>query len=154
MLRKQGFDSKVVCYEDETHEFNENTLPVPSRYKTHFLKLINHLKDYRITDEDIVVYSEIVPDNLAKANNVVRYLLNRPRYLTGQGIEYGDNDYLVSYSYSIDSNLPQLFILNDDRMYFYPLDFSSKENLVSIYYGKGMNPEIRDPHIIALIKTF
>ena len=154
IIRQNGFNSKVLCYEDEIEGSNEYVLPIPTRYNSHLIKLGNKFRDYEINDEDIVIYSEIISDNPLRAKNVVRYLLNRPSYITGHAVEYGQNDYLVSYSLSVDSNLPQMFILNDDRAYFYPIDFCDKEDLVCIYYGKVIDPEIRDVQLKDLISTF
>jgi hypothetical protein len=151
MIRQCGYDSKVICYEDEMANYD---LLMPNRYKYHTLKLTSEFSCYQLGEQDIVIYSDTISDNPLNAKNVVRYLLNRPTYITGKGIEYGDRDYLVSYSLAIDPNLSQLFILNDDREYFYPCDFNEKESIVCIYYGKIIDKEIHDPAIVALIKTF
>ncbi|PZU96198.1 MAG: hypothetical protein DCE90_10695 [Pseudanabaena sp.] len=128
---------------------------MPARYKEHIIEMDDKFNcHFQLQDEDIVIYPETISDNPLKAKNVVRYLLNRPIYLTGQAIQYGDTDYLTAYSLRVDSNLPQLFILNDDREYFYPLDFCEKENTVCIYYGKVIDPEIQNPELLSLINTF
>jgi hypothetical protein len=128
---------------------------MPARYKEHTIKLDGKSDDkFELKDDDIVIYPETISDNPLKASNIVRYLLNRPMYLSGEAIEYGSRDYLIAYSLRVDCNLPQLFILNDDREYFYPIDFHDKQSLVSIYYGKVIDPEIRDPDLQALINTF
>lgn len=151
MIRQCGYDSKVICYEDERADYDVLT---PTQYKHHTLKLTSEFSCYQLGEQDIVIYSDTISDNPLNAKNVVRYLLNRPTYITGKGIDYGDRDYPVSYSLGIDPNLPQLFILNDDREYFYPRDFTEKESIVCIYYGKIIDKEIHDPAITALIKTF
>jgi hypothetical protein len=151
IIRQCGYDSKVICYENERADYD---LLMPTRYKHHTLKLTSEFSCYQLGEQDIVIYPDTISDNPLDAKNVVRYLLNRPAYITGKGIDYGDRDYLVSYSLLVDSNLPQLFILNDDREYFYPHDFNEKESVVCIYHGKIIDKEIRDPAIIALIKTF
>ena len=118
LIRKHGHTSKVICYEKEREDYD--TL-MPARYKENndvFFTIIGELND-----DDIVIYPETISDNPLNSKNVVRYLLNRPMYLSGESIEYGSRDYLMAYSLRVDSNLPQLFILNDDREYFYPIDF-------------------------------
>jgi hypothetical protein len=152
MIRQCGYDSKVICYEEELAEYYD--LLMPTRYKHHTLKLSSEFSCNQLDEQDIVIYPDPVSDNPLNAKNVVRYLLNRPAYFTAKVIDYGDRDYLVSYSLPIDSNLPQLFILNDDREYFHPYDFNEKESVVCIYNGKILDQEIHDPAIIALIKTF
>jgi hypothetical protein len=154
MIRRQGFTSQVLCYEEEAENSTEYILPIPSRYSKHRIQLGEDFCNYRIRDEDIVIYSEIISDNPLQAKNVVRYLLNRPSYITGHSVNYGRNDYLVSYSLLVDSNLPQMFILKDDRTYFYPQNFYDKDDLVCIYYGKVTDPNIRDPKLKSLINKF
>jgi hypothetical protein len=152
LIRKHGHKSKVICYEQEREDYD--TL-MPARYKEHTIKLDSKFdNEFELDDDDIVIYPETISDNPLKALNVVRYLLNRPMYLSGKGIEYGIRDYLVAYSLRVDSNLPQLFILNDDREYFYPIDFHDKQSLVCIYYGKVIDPAIRDQNLQDLINTF
>jgi hypothetical protein len=152
LIREQGYSSKVICYEGNRRDYD---LLLPTRYKQHTIAIDDDFNgDFPLGNEDIVIYPETISGNPLKAKNVVRYLLNRPMYLTGRPIQYQDNDYLVAYSLRIDSNMPQLFILNDDRDYFYPTDFHGKESLVCIYYGKVTDPVIRDPELKALINTF
>jgi|GEM_PF-2681617 len=148
-IRQLGYSSKVVCYEKDT--VDSESL-IPAVYKDHIVNIFDC--QFQINEQDIVVYPDIIPDNPLKAKNIVRYLLNRPIYLSGEAIQYQDKDYLVAYSLRVDPNLPQLFILNDDREYFYPLDFHKKDSLVCIYYGKVIDPEIRNPELQALIDTF
>ena len=154
MIRRQGFSSLVLCYEEETKNSTEYVLPIPSRYSKYRIQLGSNFCNYRIRDEYIVIYSEIISDNPLQAKNVVRYLLNRPSYITGHSVNYGRNDYLISYSLLVDSNLPQMFILNDDRTYFHPRNFYEKDDLVCIYYGKVIDPNIRDPKLKSLINKF
>lgn len=152
LIRKHGYTSKIICYEIGRADYD---LLMPARYKEHIIEMDDKFNcHFQLQDEDIVIYPETISDNPLKAKNVVRYLLNRPIYLTGQAIQYGDTDYLTAYSLRVDSNLPQLFILNDDREYFYPLDFCEKENTVCIYYGKVIDPEIQNPELLSLINTF
>lgn len=148
LIRAQGYLSKVICYESNRDDYDAL---MPTRYQNHTIKID---EDFHFGAQDIIVYPETISDNPLKAKNVVRYLLNRPMYLTGKKIDYDDSDYLVSYSLRIDSSLPQLFILNDDREYFSPLDFSKKEDLVCLYYGKTEDPEIRDKELRLLINQF
>lgn len=48
--------------------------------------------------EPIVVYPEIVTGNPVSARTVVRYILNRPGYLTGRGMNEGRDDLRFYYS--------------------------------------------------------
>jgi hypothetical protein len=48
---------------------------------------------------DIVIYPEIIAGNPLNAERVVRYLLNRPGYFTGVGVEaYGDGDFFIHFA--------------------------------------------------------
>src|SRR5439155_5957130 len=48
---------------------------------------------------DIVIYPEVVAGNPLKAKQVVRYLLNKPGYFTGVGMEtYGTDDFYVHFA--------------------------------------------------------
>lgn len=55
---------------------------------------------------DIVIYPEIIPGNPLHARNVVRYLLNKPGFFTGQGMEtYGQDDFFIHFA---EEFLPRL----------------------------------------------
>jgi len=48
---------------------------------------------------DIVIYPEVVAGNPLNAKRVVRYLLNKPGYFTGVGMEtYGSGDFFVHFA--------------------------------------------------------
>jgi len=48
---------------------------------------------------DIVIYPEVVSGNPLNAKQVVRYLLNKPGYFTGVGMEtYGNGDFFVHFA--------------------------------------------------------
>ena len=152
LIRMQGYSSKVICYESNIE--NDDFL-TPLKYKDHTIAIDDVFNGhFQFDEQDIVVYPETISGNPLRAKNVVRYLLNRPIYITGKEVQYEDSDYLVSYSLRVDENLPQLFILNDDRDCFYPLSYQYKENLVCIYYGKIIDPEIKNPEVQALINKF
>ena len=70
----------------------------------------------RISDDDIVLYPETVAGNPMVAKKVVRYLMNRPWKLSGRGVDYGESDFLVSYSALVDPALPNLLIMNDEPL--------------------------------------
>jgi hypothetical protein len=103
----------------------------------HKSRVTNNLNE--VADKnDIVIYPEIVIGNPLQGNIVVRYLLNHPTRLGGNG-KYGKDDILVTY----DTRwLPyadnQLLIISVVEDFFY------NENLERIiekcvYVGKGKN---------------
>jgi hypothetical protein len=108
-----------------------------------YVPFIYYLDEARpaFSPDDIVIYPEIIPDNPLAARRVARFLLNRPWFINGKGIDYGDSDYLFAYSGLIDAWLPQLFLLVDDREKFLPHRGKSEKHGVSVYFGKS-KPEI------------
>lgn len=151
LIQRTGHRARVVCYEMGKGAFSKRDLP--SRYRPFTMSTEEFLGN-RVGPGDIVVYPDIVSGNPLNAPNLVRYLLNRPWYLTGQPVHYGPTDYLVAYSTSIDRHLPQLFLLNDDREYFFPLPYAEKDNLVSIYHGKGFSGQSLSRELKRLVATF
>lgn len=91
-----------------------------------------------IEPEDIVIYPEHVKGNPLKARNVVRYLLNKPYFIFGYGIDYSPTDYLMSFSQLISKTLPYLYVLIDERPFFEEIRKNNpkKQSTVSIYFGK------------------
>ncbi len=64
--------------------------------------------------EPIVVYPEVVSGNPYAGNVVVRYLLNIPGFINGDGV-FGDNDVLFAYTQGL--RLPQM---DDENVLFLP----------------------------------
>lgn len=58
--------------------------------------ILNFTAPYKIEDDDIVVYPEVVPGNPLNAKRVVRYILNVPGKLGGDK-EFDHNEILVAY---------------------------------------------------------
>jgi CDP-4-dehydro-6-deoxyglucose reductase, E1 len=139
LLRDIGFEVLLICYD---HHNKDMTL-LPERYRKIYLRTGEDFFPKDVRKNDIVVYPEIFSDNPLQAQNVVRYLLNRPYVLTGEPIFYGPTDMVISYSSWVDKHAFCLFLLNDDRHLFYPADISEKDNLALLYFGK--NPNITLP---------
>ena len=125
--------AKTICHEQYTEQLEEK---IPLRYKNSTLYEKHNFDKSQIKDDDIVVYSDVISGNPLEAKRVVRYLLNRPYYLLSQGVEYGDSDFLMAYSQIVDENLPQLFILNDDRHLYGGTPSAEKQDQLAIYFGK------------------
>jgi O-antigen biosynthesis protein len=59
-------------------------------------KLISALS---MLNRSIVIYPEVTPGNPLRAKHVVRYLLNKPGFFTGIGMEsYGTDDYFIHFA--------------------------------------------------------
>jgi hypothetical protein len=53
----------------------------------------------QLLDRSMVIYPEVIANNPLRASNVVRYLLNKPGFFTGIGVEsYGDRDYFLHFA--------------------------------------------------------
>lgn len=102
----------------------------PINYK----KLIN--KNKVIERDDIVVYPDMVKGNPLNAKRVARYLMAKPYILNGEGVEKGESDFLFSFSYAVDRNLPQLNTLLPELKKLAKYKVDNKNKKVVIYYGK------------------
>jgi CDP-4-dehydro-6-deoxyglucose reductase, E1 len=149
LLQEMGVDTLIVCYDHKV----QNLARLPERYRDSFYRFGIDFSPNDIRENDIVIYPEVIPNNPLKANNVVRYLLNRPYVLTAEPINYSSTDLVISYSSWVDKHAFPLFLLNDDRHLFYPADIAQKENLVLLYFGK--KPNIKLPsRIQEFIQSF
>lgn len=96
-----------------------------------------------IYDTDVVVYDESELGNPLKAKQVVRYLLNIPWIKKGVKLRYSDCDYLVAHSMIIDSTIPQLYLMLDEKDLISKLRSSSKDNYGCFYFGKFTKKSIQ-----------
>jgi len=104
----------------------------------------DHLQD------GIVVYPEIISDNPLRSPRVVRWLLNRPGYITGQQINFMPDDYVVTFSSIIDPTKPVFQISTPLHELFNPHFLPAKTEQL-YYVGKG-DPSQRVP-TMELFKT-
>jgi hypothetical protein len=80
-LNQVGIDSRVLCFENKRGD----QIPKTLLSRTIFLKQ----QPLRIHHDDVMIYSEAISGNPLSARKVVRFLENRPYYLTRKGVEYG-----------------------------------------------------------------
>lgn len=128
-LCKMGHPAKVVI-SDGVQEH-----PIPSKYDDLYI-FKEHMP--QLNSNDIVVYTDTVSGNPLGAKNVVRYMMNKPMVLTGEEIKFSGTDFLLAYSYLIDRDLPQLYLLKDDEDLISSVrnkSCKSKDD-VAIYFGK------------------
>ena len=86
-------------------------------------------------DDAIVVYPEIVGGNPLKADRVVRWMLNRPGYVNGEGMGESPDDLLVAYTSSVDPTVPTLFLPVVDPTVYFPKDVPGSGSVV--WVGKN-----------------
>ncbi len=135
-LLKNGIETRFVCCDDNPTSYGGIN-------PEHFF-LYNNCK-FELTDDDIALYTDVVNDNPLNAKRIIRWLCNKPYVLTGDGINYGDNELVISYSTIINSRLPQLFVLVDERKLFESIKHNTKKDnkSVCVYFGKVHERELR-----------
>ncbi len=87
----------------------------------------------------VVVYPEIVTGNLLGVDRVVRWLLNRPGTFTGNAMDAGPHDLVVSFSPQVSAEYPLLNVPLVDPTQFFPKDVPGKGGL--LWIGKGVLPD-------------
>ncbi len=108
---------------------------IPEKYKKQIV--INLDNSFEIKDDDICIYTDVISGNPLHAKRVVRFLLNRPYNLTGEGIDYGPSDYIMAYSGLVSKTLQKCFILRDEVALFNQLRCNQHDkSKVVLYFGK------------------
>lgn len=134
-LNNNNIPSKILCLNTmESLQF------IPEKFQPCTVFLENNNKQFHISENDIVIYPEIITDNPLNAQKVVRFMLNRSGFLGGGRVNYGDADFLLAYSNLVNEHLPQLFFMVDEVDLFSELrearGKSGPTEKVSIYFGK------------------
>jgi hypothetical protein len=99
-----------------------------------FIAPQDYLKD------SVVIYPETIANNPLNAQKVVRYLLNKDGLLKGKKIEWGNNDFALSYSKDFRSDCDILSYAICDTSIFYDMGLERVYN--SFYIGKGQGPQL------------
>jgi len=110
--------------------------------------------EFKIGDA-IVIYPEIISGNPLPAKYVVRYMLNREAYLSGQSMGAGENDFILSYSRAFLRGHHTLFIPAIDLSIFRCKGiYDRSQNM--FWIGKGRIRDQKDiPHdSIQITKTW
>jgi hypothetical protein len=100
-------------------------------------KYYSLIRDYNKSSVDcVVVYPEAITNNPLESSMVARYLMAKPYILNGAGIEYGEDDFIFSYSNSINADLDQYNLINPFLLELTKYKCKKKKGKISIYYGK------------------
>ena len=131
-LNDLGYNAKNLCFDPYIENSN---FPEVYLKNTVFCTQTSFPK---IKDDDIVIYPEHVSDNPLGAKFIVRYLLNKPYYLFGYGIDYLDTDFIIAFSPLVNQDFPILYLLIDERETFNAIRKNSvhKDDSIAIYFGK------------------
>lgn len=132
ILNELGYSAKNLCFDPYIEGSN-----FPEEYLKNTIFCTNDSFP-KINDDDIMIYPEHVQGNPLSAKRIVRYLLNKPYYLFGYGIDYLDSDYVMAFSQLVNKDLPILYMLLDERELFSSIKSNSnkKADTISIYFGK------------------
>lgn len=102
-------------------------------------------------EEPIVVYPEIVSSNPTGYKRVVRYILNKPGFLGGDG-KYAEGDMIFAYNKYCQSfftpQTPILEIPTQELDKFHPPDKSIRSGGVYFVYKGQDNPKVKDTEIM------
>jgi hypothetical protein len=98
-----------------------------------------------IADRSIVIYPEITMGNPLRAKHVVRYLLNKPGFFIGRGVEaYGASDYFIHFAEEfrpdgLKSRLLRLPLV-DTRVFTAPSPRSERDGF--LVYSNRYRPDL------------
>jgi hypothetical protein len=89
---------------------------------------------------DIVVYPDIIVGNPLNSKKVVRYMLNKNGFITGNLITYHPEEFILSYQKIFEPNAHFNLFLSDDNLTLVPKRESIlnlNKNISLTYVGKG-----------------
>ena len=103
----------------------------------------------RSFNDAVIVYPEVISGNPFNAQRVVRWLLNRPGWFTGERIKPGADDLVVTFNRQIAPDLPVLSVPLIDPTVFFPKDHPGSGAL--LWIGKGAMPRWFDRSQVTVI---
>jgi len=86
-----------------------------------------------ISDDDWVIYPEIVKGNPLNAKNVIRYVLYTPG-VNGGDVVYDSSELVITHDHKWYMNVPELFVPHIDAL-FVDLNLPKKHNCIWRYKG-------------------
>lgn len=115
-LAQYGFDAKIFCYGKRV---GDDAI------------FVNSLKDYD-KNEDIIVYTEIIDGNPLGFKNVVRYILQDPKFW-GMSDAFDKREMLFAFDDICYKNVPYLRFDTIDRNLFYNAHTPKDVNCYFVY---------------------
>jgi hypothetical protein len=106
---------------------------------------------YRDFDDAVVIYPEIVTGNPFGARRIVRWLLNRPAWFTGEVMDEHPDDLIITFSPQIAPDYPCISMPLVDPTLFFPKDVPGRGDL--LWIGKGQVPDSLDRSTMTLITS-
>lgn len=151
ILNQSGIAARILCTEDERY-----VTEIPEELKQYYIS--KAARPQKVGEDDIVIYLDTAVSNTLQANHTVYWLLNKPGVLTGERILFQPDDILVAFSTLVHQQLPQLFLLKDERELFTNIRRFRKKrtDMVSIYFGK-VNPQLvlnKNPQLEKIIRAY
>lgn len=150
ILRRLGYEAYNLVFDQILL-----SMEIPEKYREQIV--INLDQSFKLRDDDICIYTDVISGNPLNAKKVVRYLLNKPYNLTGMGIEYGPTDYIMAYSGLVSDKLQKCFILKDEVELFRKLRVKKRDpSKIVLYFGKvdASNIIVNYQTIKSLIQKF
>ena len=133
ILNKKGIPAKIICLAQEPLE-----MKLPERYAGMYENFYG--KEFECGEGDIAVYNDTTEEDPLKAKHILRWLLNTPYSLNGMGIEYRADELVVAYSTLVSEDLPQLFLMADERELFEKIRSKRRKDRTKskacLYFGK------------------
>lgn len=107
---------------------------IPNKYNN--IQIIENINDINISNQDIVVYPDCVPDNPLNHHNIARYQMCKPFLLNGLGNKTNQYDFCFSYSNAVSDDIPQYLVFREEIQHLQSQPNTIRSNKALIYYGK------------------
>jgi len=136
-----GYEVKIVTFSGYSFE-----TVVPEKFSPLLGKVYE--------GNEIVVYPDVITANPLGADRVARFLLAKPFVLEGKRIEFGENDFIFSYSKAVLDDPPYLTLLNPELLLLKDRYLQKKESQVVLYFGKVRFGDLNLKALKPLIQSF
>ena len=141
-LLRLGFESYMVFYsEDSDGNYSLHKAVDRRFYSPEAPTFIPPIKDkyniYEFAEDAIVIYPEIITNNLLHSRYVIRYFLNRSGAINGRTVLMDTTDYIVAFDALYHENPHDILCLPPVVSWLEDCDYANQKYYDVIYYGKG-----------------